>query len=92
MGGTLGGAAGGGGLCLAQVWWATGCVGIAGRGTITLGACGISMLVGFCTLGSGCYTLGSRRSSHLSFLSCWRSVSSLGMVSTAQLVSVSFIY
>ena len=50
MGGTLGGSAGGAGLCWEWVRWATGCVGIEGRGTSTLGACGISMLVGFSPL------------------------------------------
>ena len=90
MGGTMGDAADGAGLCQAQVQWATGCAGIAGRGTSTLGACGHSMLAGFCTLKTGCCTLGGRRSSHLYFLSCWGSISSLGVVSTDQLVSVSF--
>ena len=90
MGDTLGGAAGGAGLCRARVRWATGCAGISGRGTSTLEDCGFSMLAGFCTLGTVCCTLGSRQSSHLSFSSCWGAVSSLGVVSTAQLVSVYF--
>ena len=46
-------------------------MGIAGCGTSTLGACGLSMLAGFCTLGTGGYTIGGRRSSHLYFLICW---------------------
>ena len=89
MGGTLDGAPGGSRSCRAQVRWVTGCGGIAGLSTSTLGDFGLSMLAGFSTLGTGCCTLGGRRSSHLSFLSCWGAVSSLGEVSTAQLVSVS---
>ena len=53
MGGNLGGAAGGAGLCRARVRWATGCVGIAGCGIRTLGACGLSMLEGFLPLEVG---------------------------------------
>ena len=90
MGGTLNGAAGGAGLCQAWVRWATGCAVIAGRGTSTLGSCWLSMLAGFCTLGTGSCNLGDRQSSHFSFSSCWGAASSLGVVSTAQLVSVSF--
>ena len=90
MGGSLGGAAGGSGLGWAQVQWATGCAGIAGRITSTIEACGLSMLAGFCILGTGCCTLGGRQSSHLSFSLCWGAVGSSGVLSTAQLVSVSF--
>ena len=50
MGVTLGGAAGGSGLCRARVRWATGCAGIEGCGTSTLGACGLSMLAEFSPL------------------------------------------
>ena len=89
MGGTLGGAAGGPSLCRARVHWATGYAGIAGRGTSTLGACGLSMLTVFCTLGTDGCTLGGRRSSHLSFLVGWGAVSSLRVVYTAQSLSVS---
>ena len=92
MGGTLGAAACGDGLYQAQVRWANGCTGRVGRGTTTLGACGTSMLEGFCTLVNGGCTLGGRRSSHLSFSLCWGAVSSLGVMSAAQSVSVSFRY
>ena len=78
MGGTLGGAASGARLCQARVRLATGCAGIVGRDTITLGASGLSMFAGFCTLGTGGCTLGARRSSHLSFLSCWGAIIYLG--------------
>ena len=61
MGGTLGGAAGGDGLCQERVRCDNGCMGIAGRGTSTLGACGLSMLAVFGTLGTGGFTLGGRR-------------------------------
>ena len=71
MGGTLGGVAGGAGLCRARVRWAAGCAGIAGCGISTLGACGLSMLAGFFTLGTGGFTLGGRRSYHLSFSLGW---------------------
>ena len=50
MGGMLGSAAGGGGLCWAQVQWDTGCAGISGHSTITLGDCGLSMLADFAPL------------------------------------------
>ena len=90
MGGTLGGAAGGARMCQAWVRWATGCTGIAGCGTNNLGACGLSLLVGFFTLGTGGCTLVDRRSSHLSFTLCWGEVSSLGVMYTDQLFSVSF--
>ena len=88
MGGTLGGAAGGAGLYRARLRWATGCAGIAGRGTSTLGACGLSMLVGFYTLGNGGCNLGGKSSSHLSFSLGWWAVRYLGLVSIAQLLSV----
>ena len=52
MGGIVDGAAGGTGLCRAQVRCATGCAGTAGSGTSTLGARGRSMLSGFYTLGA----------------------------------------
>ena len=71
MGGTVGGAAGGTGLCRAQVRWFTGCAGIAVGGTSTIGACGRSTLAGFLNLVSDGCTLGGRRSSHLSFLLGW---------------------
>ena len=90
MGVTLDGDASGSGLCWAWVQWATGCAGIAVCGTSTLGACGLSMLAWVFTLGTGSCTLGGRRSSHLSFSLCLGDVSSLGVVSTAQLLSVSF--
>ena len=85
MDGTLGGTV----LFKALVRWDTGCSGIAGCGTITLGACGLSMLTGFSTLGTGGYTLGDRRPSHFSFFLGWGAVSSLGLFSTAQSLSVS---
>ena len=81
MGGTLGGAAGGDGLCQAWMRWATGCAGIAGSSTITLGACGLYMLAGFFTLGTGGCNLGGRRSSYLSFFLGWGNVRCLGVVS-----------
>ena len=90
MGGSLGGAAGGTGLCLARLRLATGCAGIVGRGTSTLGGCGVSMLAGFCTLVTGGCTLGGRWSFYLTFLLCWGSISSLGVVSESQLLSMSF--
>ena len=85
----MGGAAGESGLCRTRVWWSTVCAGIAGCSISTLGACGLSMLAGFFTLGTGGCNLGGRRSSYLSFFLGWGNVHCLGVVSTSQSLSVS---
>ena len=76
MGVIVDGAAGGTGLCRAQVRCATGCAGTAGSGTSTLGARGRSMLEGFYTLGAFVCNLVGRRPYHLSFLLGWGAVGS----------------
>ena len=50
MGGNLGGAAGGGDLCRARVWLATGCAFISGRGTAPLEIVGFLGWQGFAPL------------------------------------------